>query len=143
MNRIFYRILLTVCLFAAFQSVYARPAGGGMSLKDVCQLSGGNWSGSESGSWSCCWPDWGCYSCANNVCKMKCSTQRCKNANAIGKAAPGERKIEGLAPRGKKAPIAPKLSPKEKGPATSKRPPSEKTPKKEATRKGKKPDWAF
>ncbi|STX44752.1 acetyltransferase [Legionella donaldsonii] len=83
-------------------------SGGGEDLKGVCELSGGNWTGSETGNWACCWPDWGCYGCVDGNCKIKCHTQRCKDANGVGRPSTNEILLQGIAPAGMKAPIVPK-----------------------------------
>lgn len=80
-------------------------------LKNTCEVSGGTWTETGSGNWACCWSDWGCYGCANNVCKINCYNQRCRDANKIranDRPPKNYQRIPGLAPAGKLAPIAPK-----------------------------------
>lgn len=107
MNQLLMAAVLMFCgAFPAFaqQSVMDE-------LKNTCEVSGGRWVIS-GGNWACCWSDWGCYGCADGLCRMKCETQRCKDANGQKRPKdglrPGEIKIQGLAPAGKKQPIIPK-----------------------------------
>lgn len=114
MIRSMFTLLLTLCLMLPF-SVYAHQSGGGggnSDLQTACEISGGSWTGSASGNWACCWSDWGCYGCVDGHCKIKCTTQRCRKANAISKVSPGTERAKGLAPAGMKAPIVPKQSSK-------------------------------
>lgn len=122
MSRILAILLFTIGI-GFTSSVTAQQSGGGIEgLDGVCSMSGGEWTSTSSGNWACCWADWGCYGCVNGVCKIKCTTQRCRKANAIGKAQKDEAKVKGLAPKGMKAPIAPKKSnapTQQKAPATN------------------------
>lgn len=108
-----FRLFILLILFAlSVNTAFARQSGGGgpgdEGLKGVCELAGGSWHGSESsGSWACCWADWGCYGCINNVCKMTCRTERCRKANTASRVQKGDTRIKGLAPAGMKAPIVP------------------------------------
>lgn len=73
-------------------------------VKNTCEVSGGQWTESASG-WACCWADWGCYGCVNNVCKMKCYNERCRKANGTVRPDEGVKPVKGLAPAGGKDPI--------------------------------------
>lgn len=78
-------------------------------VRNTCDISGGTWNESGSG-WACCWDDWGCYGCIDGICKIKCHNQRCRDANKIrANETPPKNSIrlEGLAPEGSMAPIAP------------------------------------
>lgn len=97
-------VLISLCL--PINSLAAQN-NGGEDLKGVCELSGGEWHGSESSNWACCWPDWGCYGCVDSHCKMKCDTARCKKANATLNPGSGLIKLKQLAPGGMLAPIIP------------------------------------
>ena len=101
-------IAFTLCL--PFQAAFCQQtSGGGGSdeLKNTCDVSGGTYTTSSSG-WACCWSDWGCYGCTDGNCKMKCHTRKCRKANRQGvRAGSGSHAVEGLAPQGKNAPIAP------------------------------------
>ena len=98
-------LLFGICL--SF-NVLARQSGGGSGddLGSVCDLSGGTYTESASG-WACCWSDWGCYGCTSGECKIKCHTQRCKDANGQARPGVGLKAIDGLASPGMKAPIVP------------------------------------
>jgi hypothetical protein len=107
------RIFMLIFLITLSFNTYARQSGGGSGddLKGVCELAGGSWHGSESsGSWACCWADWGCYGCINKICKMTCRTDRCRKANAMSsRVNKNDTRVKGLAPAGMKAPVVPKL----------------------------------
>lgn len=75
-------------------------------LDQICDLSDGTWHTSASG-WACCWNNWGCYGCTNGNCLMNCKTPKCKKANTMNTAAPGQKEVSGLAPKEMKAPIIP------------------------------------
>lgn len=104
-----------ILFFGLTFNAMAAPSGGsgGEGLKETCELSGGTFTGSESGNWACCWDNWGCYGCVDGNCKIKCNTARCRKANGIGSMNPsttppkGAAIIDGLAPAGMKAPVAP------------------------------------
>lgn len=102
--------LLSFILFTFASNVYAQAVDLA-DAKNTCEVSGGTWTESGNGNWACCWADWGCYGCVNNICKMKCYNQRCRDANKI-RATDTPRKnyqrIEGLVPAGSLAPIIPK-----------------------------------
>lgn len=100
-------LLLSLCLPLQSLAKQNSGGGGGEDLKGVCELSGGEWHGSESSNWACCWPDWGCYGCVNGHCKMKCDTQRCKDANSTLNPGAGQIKLKQIAPGGMLAPIIP------------------------------------
>lgn len=102
---------LTAVLSLFTVTVSAQQSGGGDDLKGVCELSGGQWTGVESGNWACCWPDWGCYGCVSSQCKMKCNTERCRKANGMlstGTDSTGTIKLKALVPAGSMAPAVPK-----------------------------------
>lgn len=110
---------LVLCIFSF--PVFAQQSGDNSEVKNTCEVSGGTWTESSNGNWACCWADWGCYGCVNGVCTIKCYNQRCRDANKIrANDTPPKRyqRIEGLAPAGSLAPIAPKPK-KLKAPATS------------------------
>lgn len=75
-------------------------------LKTACEISGGNFSGSEGANWTCCWTNWGCYGCTSNNCKIKCHNERCRKANNLPEEQ--TQAVKGLAPAGNKAPVVPK-----------------------------------
>ncbi|WP_156812329.1 hypothetical protein [Legionella tunisiensis] len=110
MHRLFITFILIISSNLSFNALAQQSggSGGGDDLKGVCELSGGSWTGSETGNWACCWPDWGCYGCVDDNCKIKCNTQRCKDANGIGRPSAHEILLQGIAPAGMKAPIVPK-----------------------------------
>lgn len=103
---------LFIALTTFSLSAFAQQSGGGGSdgVKNTCEVSGGTFTGSESGNWACCWADWGCYGCVDGNCKIKCYNERCRKANGISRASANEQAVDGLAPKGMKAPIAPKKS---------------------------------
>lgn len=109
MKRILLNLILLVVFCLPFQA-FAQQSGGGADddVKTACEISGGDWTTSNSG-WACCWADWGCYGCVNGVCKIKCHNQRCRKANGISRAMQDTQKVPGLAPAGMKAPVAPKM----------------------------------
>lgn len=109
-------ILSSILFFILPLSTFAAPSSGGSGgLQDACEISGGTFTGSESGNWACCWPDWGCYGCVDNNCKIKCNTARCRDANGQaavntnGKTVPGTKvsSVKGLAPKGMRNPVVP------------------------------------
>ncbi|KTD07884.1 hypothetical protein [Legionella jamestowniensis] len=106
----FLIFLIFLMSWAFVPNALARQSGGGgEDLKGVCELAGGRWVGSESSNWACCWDNWGCYGCVNGACKMKCDTQRCRQANGMARpSSDDEVIIKGLAPANSKAPIVPK-----------------------------------
>lgn len=103
--------VLGLLLLTLSFSSFAQQSGDNSDVKNTCEVSGGTWTESGSGNWACCWADWGCYGCVDGVCKIKCYNQRCRDANKIrANDTPGKnyQRIDGLAPVGKLAPIAPK-----------------------------------
>jgi preprotein translocase subunit SecG len=112
MNRIL-AIFLLLFFGLTFNVMAQQSSGGGNSdIKDTCEISGGTFTGSESGNWVCCWADWGCYGCVDGNCKIKCYNERCRKANGIGRVntgttSAGGKIVNGLAPQGMKAPVAP------------------------------------
>lgn len=121
MKKVFLMMMLLISLFFTLPT-YARQSGGGGGgddLKGVCELAGGSWTGSESsGTWACCWADWGCYGCINNVCKMQCRTARCRRANSARQISNQQKTVDSLAPQGMKAPVIPKNAKPAKASAT-------------------------
>lgn len=109
------KLIVSVVFFLFIGSVSAQQSGGGDDLKGVCELSGGEWTGVESGNWACCWPQWGCYGCVSGQCKMKCNTQRCRRANGMlsgtGTDTTGTIKLKAIVPAGSIAPVVPKPKP--------------------------------
>jgi hypothetical protein len=97
--------ILFLIISCGFSTVYAQQQSD--DLPGVCDLADGTWTGNPNGNWACCWSGWGCYGCHSSVCKMQCRTQRCRDANRIGKQTTGTKIIKGLAPAGAVAPIAP------------------------------------
>lgn len=89
-------------------TTYAQQSGGGGDIENTCAVSGGTWTGSEGGNWACCWADWGCYGCVDGICKIKCHNQRCRDANGITRPSASTIGVDGLAPKGMKAPVIPK-----------------------------------
>lgn len=97
---------IILCLLSF--NVFAQQSGGGSSeLKNTCEVSGGTYTDSSRG-WACCWADWGCYGCLDGLCKVKCYTRRCTRVNYGTRPASNTQAVEGLAPKGMKAPIVPK-----------------------------------
>ncbi len=111
--------LLSILLFSFSVSVFAQQTDNS-DVKNTCEVSGGTWTESGSGNWACCWADWGCYGCVSGICKIKCHNQRCRDANRIRASdtpVKNYQRIEGLAPAGSMAPIAPKPKKPIKAPA--------------------------
>lgn len=109
MYRLLTSLVLSITFGLSFPVVAQQSSGGGNGgLKDTCEISGGQWTGSESGNWACCWADWGCYGCVDGNCKIKCTTERCRKANSVRTLGADLIIIKGLAPAGMKAPIIPK-----------------------------------
>jgi len=110
---------LSITLLAISFSVFAQQSGGGgdSDLQTACEISGGSWTGSAGGNWACCWDDWGCYGCVDGNCKIKCTTQRCRDANGQASIGSKNQIVKALAPAGQRAPVAPKPKVKVKAPA--------------------------
>jgi hypothetical protein len=110
MRQIVIRFIFVMLLGLSFNAFAQQSNGGGSGggMKDACEISGGTFTGSESGNWACCWSDWGCYGCVDGNCKMNCKTKRCRKANAMSQAGTGQQAVTGLAPSGMKAPVVPK-----------------------------------
>lgn len=106
--------ILSIFALISF-NVFAAPSGGTDStgVKNTCEISGGTFTGSESGNWACCWSNWGCYGCHSGNCGMTCRTQKCRDANAakVNGSSSGV-KIKGLAPANMNAPYVPYLQKK-------------------------------
>lgn len=105
--KLWMRLIGVVFCLLSF-NVFAQQSGGGSGeLKNTCEVSGGTYTQSTSG-WACCWANWGCYGCINGICKVKCHTQRCKRLNyGTPRPSSSTQEVDGLAPKGMKAPIAP------------------------------------
>src|SRR5262245_7184357 len=107
-------IVFSLCLPMHMAFGQQTSGGGGTDeVKNTCEVSGGVFTSSASG-WACCWADWGCYGCVDGKCKMKCHTRKCRKANRQSKLGPDSQAVEGLAPQGNPAPIAPKGAKKAK-----------------------------
>ena len=102
-------ISLFVIIMSMFSvSVYAQQSDDMGGLENTCSISGGTWTSTAGGNWACCWADWGCYGCVDGVCKIKCTTPRCRKANSIARPGRKFERVEGLAPAGSKGPVVPK-----------------------------------
>lgn len=105
--RLLFKLVLVIFLFSPLYANAKQSSTG--DIENTCEISGGEWHGSESGNWACCWADWGCYGCVNGVCKIKCYNARCRRANGMSRVGPGEQRVKGLAPAGMSGPIVPKV----------------------------------
>ncbi|MDX1901260.1 MAG: hypothetical protein SFW66_04530 [Gammaproteobacteria bacterium] len=109
MKKIGIILLVLITSFFTLNAMATQNNGGDSSgVKNTCEISGGTFTGSESGNWACCWADWGCYGCVDGNCKIKCHTRRCRKANGIAASSSTNTTIPGLAPKGMKAPIIPR-----------------------------------
>jgi hypothetical protein len=116
---------IMLCLLS-FNAIAQQSGGGSSELKNTCEVSGGTYTESSRG-WACCWANWGCYGCLDGLCKVKCYTRRCRIVNyGTPRPSASTQEVEGLAPKGMKAPIIPKpkTAPKQEAPsaATSNKP---------------------
>lgn len=106
MDRIRIIFISLILIFGFSLSAFAQQTNNNADVKNTCEVSGGTWHESASG-WACCWSDWGCYGCTNGICKIKCHNARCRRANGLSRVAPGQQRINGLAPAGMADPIVP------------------------------------
>lgn len=100
--------LLVIIMSMFSVSVYAQQSDDMGGLENTCSISGGTWTSTSGGNWACCWADWGCYGCVDSVCKIKCTTQRCRDANGVSRPSRKFTAVEGLAPKGMKDPVVPR-----------------------------------